>query len=233
MTATENNGNRQVIKEFATSVSTQAQVANRIWLSLMTVALVALLPREAATVGKVALPFGFGQVDASTFSVIVFAMLVVLTIAFSSAYAQQFRAQMLAHSFLDSISKTRADFVEADPRELFDMLRLPTFNRVAPLAQLARGPFQFFRDNARCPAWLRTITTIYYVLLKLTAMFVYFGLPAYALFDAYEKALPVGSWLWLLRFAVVLAMITLLQVFLGDLLSLKKVLPKIWGVEAT
>ncbi len=158
-------------------------------------------------------------------------MLVVLTIAFSSAYAQQFRAQLLAHSFLDTISKTRAGYIGADPREWFDMLRLPTFNRVAPLAQLARGPFQFFRDNARCPAWLRTITTVYYILLKFTAMLVYFGLPAYALFNAYGKALSVGSWLWLLRFAVVLAMITLLQVFLGDLLSLRRVVPRIWGVN--
>ncbi len=61
MTAAEADENRQVIKEFAKSVSTQAQVANRIWLSLMTVALVALLPREAATAGKVNLPFGLGD----------------------------------------------------------------------------------------------------------------------------------------------------------------------------
>jgi hypothetical protein len=214
MTAAEQDANRMVLKEFAAAVSTQAQVANRIWLGLMTVALVALLPRESTAPGSLELPFSLGKVDGETFSVIVFGMLVVLTIAFSSAYAQQSRAHRLAQSFLESADA--ASYGGAYPREWFDMLRLPTFNRVAPLPQWLGG------------AWPRIVRACYYFLLRLTAMAVYFGLPAYALFHGHQKTLFVGSLGWLITVGTVLAMLTLVQVCLSDIAHTSRVLRIIW-----
>ena len=193
MTDTESETYQKILKEFAAGVSTQAQVTNRFWLGLVTVALVALLPRESAPAGQVTLPFNLGKADAPTFSVMVFLFLVVLTIAFSSAYAQQFRAQALTQSFIASIPAKHTDQGGAHLREWFDMFRVPTFNRVAPLPQLARGSFQFYKNAKECPSWLRFLTTGYYLLLKLTAMAVYFALPGYALFGAYRK-ISIGGY---------------------------------------
>ena len=220
MSAAEHDTNRTVIKEFAAAVSTQAQVANRIWLGLMTVALVALLPRESAAPGKLDLPFSLGKVDGVTFSVIVSSMLVVLTIAFSSAYAQQSRAHKRAQSFLDSISINATAYGGVYPREWFDMLRLPTFNRVAPLPQSLRH------------SWPGFVRIFYYLLLRLTAMVVFFGLPAYALFREREKTIQRGFLCWIITLGAGLAILTLAQVFVGDIMHTKKVLPVISSGDA-
>jgi hypothetical protein len=231
MTETEGEPSQKTLKEFADAVSTQAQVTNRIWLGLMTVALVALLPRESTTAGQVKLPFNLGQADAATFSVMIFLFLVVLTIAFSSAYAQQFRAQRLAQLFINAIPKKHTDHGGAHSREWFDMFRIPTFNRGAPLPQLARGHFQFYKNAKECPNWLRFLTTGYYLLLKLTAMAVYFALPGYALFGAYHKLDTVGWLRWAFFVAGILAFLTLVEVALADIISLWRVLPIIWWGE--
>jgi hypothetical protein len=224
----ERQSYQKILNEFATAVSTQAQVTNRIWLGLVTVALLALLPRESTAADQVTLPFNLGKANAHTFSVIVFLLLVVLTIAFSSAYAQQFRAQRLTHSFIKSIPLGNTDHGGAHSREWFDMIRVPTFNRVAPLAQLTQGPFQFYKKAKDCPDWLRFLSTAYYLMLKLPAMFVYFGLPGFALLGAYRKLEIAGSLSWVFLFAGVFAFITLIEVALTDIVSLRDVLPIIW-----
>jgi hypothetical protein len=217
MITAENDANRTAVKEFATAVSTQAQVANRIWLGLMTVALIALLPRESASPGKLDLPFSLGKVDGETFSVIVSSMLVVLTIAFSSAYAQQSRAHRSAQSFLDSISGDAKQYGGVYPRGWFDMLRLPTLNRVAPLPQSLGN------------IWPKFVRICYYLLLRLAAMAVFFGLPAYALFREREKTLPVGALWWIITVAAALAGFTLLQVLVSDLIHTITVVGVIWS----
>jgi hypothetical protein len=209
--------NLKILKEFAAAVSTQAQVTNRIWLGLMTVAVVALLPANA---GTAKLPLILGEVDAQTFSWIVYSMLVVLTIAFSSAYAEQFRAQSLAHKFLNSISKENVIYGETRFRRWFDLLRLPTFNRVAPLTQ--------FLPN-RSTWVVGTIRVAYYLVLKVIATGLYFGLPGYALYHAYTRILPVVSHRWILATVTTFAALTLGQGILGDVVSLRDVVPKIWN----
>ncbi len=225
----------QTIKELAAAVSLQAQVSNRVWLGLLTVAVITLLPRvpKAGPPNELDLPFGLGQVDASWFYVILFLMLVVLTIAFSAAHAQQVRAQKLAQSFVDSMAGRSPEVAGMHPRELFDMLRLPSVNRVAPLAQSIRGPYQFYHNAMNCPAWLRKASTIYYVLLKLVSMAVYFGLPAFALWQAYTKTQAVGlRWLvapWIILATAIVAAATLLQVVVEDLRYSMEILPLIFG----
>jgi hypothetical protein len=132
----------QQVKDLAEAVSTQAQVSNRTWLGLITVAVIALLPRipEPKTPSELSLPFGFGNVDATFYYLILFGVLVVLTVAFVAAHAQQVRAGKLAQDFVSSIALDDFAFAGMQPRELYDMLRTPSLNRVAPLAQLLRGP---------------------------------------------------------------------------------------------
>jgi hypothetical protein len=207
----------ETIKELATAVSVQASASNRTWLALLTVAAATLLPR-ASTAGPsngLELPFALGQVDPTWFYIVLFLMLVVLTIAFSAAHAQQVRAEKLAHGIIVSM---RAEIMGMDPRELYDMLRLPSLNRVAALAQSIRGKYQFFRNSAQCPHWLRILSTIYYGFLKLSSMIVYYGLPALALWEAYGRTLEAGMPPWPATIGGGIAGVTLFQVLTQDLL---------------
>jgi hypothetical protein len=231
MPANRSASTRKIIKELASAVSMQAQITNRTWLSLVTVAVISLLPTPSTPQGvaEVTLPFSFGKVEAETFHLILFPLLTVLSIAFSAAYSQQVRAQKLAQSFLNSINNRPVGFGGVYPRELFDMLRLPTLNRIAPLAQSLRGPYQFHKTASNCPRWLRVTTTVYYILLKLTSMLVYFGLPAFALLHVYQKIQAVQSVRWLAIFAGIFAALALLQVCVVEVLYSAKVVPEIWS----
>src|SRR5579872_176477 len=92
-------------KELASAVSTQAQVANRMWLALITVSLFAVLPHVPTKDGYLFLPFGLGEVNAIWFHTVVYSILLILAIAFSSAHAQQMRAQSLAINSLPESSQ--------------------------------------------------------------------------------------------------------------------------------
>ncbi|HXP81175.1 MAG TPA: hypothetical protein VN976_14815 [Verrucomicrobiae bacterium] len=220
----------QQIKDLAAAVSTQAQVSNRIWLGLVTVAVISLLP-QAPNTSSVPLPFGLSSVPAAWFYLVLFGLLIVLTIAFASADTQQVRARKLAFRFIDSIPN-HAEFAGMHPQELFDMFRLPCFNRVAPLAQSIRGKFEFYSGKASCPTYRVVASAFYYALLKLISMAVYFGVPAFALLRTYEKIQNVSfTSKIMVRGSGVVAAVTLFQVFLSDLLYSIKVLRKISSKE--
>jgi ABC-type multidrug transport system fused ATPase/permease subunit len=232
----EQADDRALVKELAAAVSTQAQVANRTWIALVTVAVIAVLPRASSGVAsqQVTLPLGLGVVDAAWFDPFAFVLLVILTIAFSAAHAQQVRAQKLAQNVVDSLAaKNATNATLIHPRELFDMFRLPSVNRVAPLAQSLRGRYQFYATGNRCPAWLRVVSTAYYAFLKSAAMLVYFGVPTWALWTVHSRLALTGSLRWVAMLAGFLAGATLLQLLLTDTRYSLKVLQVIWRGTAT
>jgi len=118
--------------------------------------------------------------------------------------------------------KDAHDYVH--PRELFDMCRLPSLNRVAPLAQSLRGRYQFFAGKKDCPMWLRIASAGYYALLKVASLTVFFGLPSWALWSAFRSLSPEGYVRYPLDIGGALAAATLLHVFLSDALYSMKVL---------
>jgi hypothetical protein len=144
-----------------------------------------------------------------------FSLLVVLIMAFASAHAQQVRAQRLAQRALDELGESRV-LAGLHPRDLFDALRVPSVNRVAPLAQLLRGRDAFFGNVVKVPPWRNRISQVYYLFLKALSWIVYFGFPTVALwmtFGRIEATGWLGSMLFLAGF---LATIPLVQVFLVD-----------------
>jgi hypothetical protein len=219
---------RKLVQELAAAVSTQAEVVNRSWLALMTVALFGVLPRIPGHDGNVSLPLNLGEVDPGWFHSVVFAILVVLTIAFAAAQAQQVRALKQAHAVIDSMVTGSKLPDDVHPRELFDMCRLPSLNRVAPLAQLLRGRYQFFVNSRDCPAWLRAASVGYYALLKLASLVVYFGLPSWALWAAYRNIPPAGRIGCFLAVGGALAAVTLLHVLVSDVWYAANILRYLW-----
>ncbi|MFH1726452.1 MAG: hypothetical protein ABII00_17720 [Elusimicrobiota bacterium] len=213
----------QHIKDLASAVSTQARVANRLWLTLMTVVVFTLLQLTGAgqqTQG-IALPLGLGSVSPETLYPVLFSLLIILSVAFASAHAQQVRARKLAEGYIGSLSEVAE---KPHPREFFDMLCQPSVIRVAPLAQSLRGKYQFFATAAACPDWLWWTSAAYYVLLKASAILIYFLVPGWAL-------ILVGIRLWktdavplILLVVAPIAFIPLLQVILNEVASAWKTL---------
>lgn len=220
------------VKELATAVSTQAQVANRAWLALTTVALVAVIPHVRKENADLALPFGLGEVNSIVFGTVAFSILVVLAIAFAAAHAQQIRAQKLAQRELDSLSKDDPSGKGLHPREMFDMWCLPSLNRVAPLAQLLRGKYQFFPDSSNCPVWLRRVTVAYYVLLKVASIVVYYGLPGWALWQAHGSLKYSGEVGLIFALGAVIAGVALVQIVLSDVAYSWRVIRHLWRGSA-
>ena len=223
------------VKELASAVSTQAQVANRAWLALTTVALVATIPHVPKENGNLALPFGLGDVKPAVFDTVALSILVVLSIAFAAAHAQQIRAQKLAQRELDSLPNEAPSGGGLHPREMFDMWCLPSLNRVAPLAQLLNGRYQFFPESPNCPAWRRRVTVAYYVLLKVASIVVYYGLPGWALWQARGSIRYSGGVGLILVLGSFIAGVALVQVFLSDVEYSSRVIRHLWSgpVERT
>ena len=210
-----------VVKELAAAVSIQAQVANRFWIALMTVALFALLPKAGPSeTSTINLPLGIGAVESASLNPVLFAMLAIMIVAFAGAHAQQVRAQKLAQDHIDTLAKSNMGL---DPRELFDMLRQPSVTRVAPLAQSIRGPFQFSRTARDCPAVLWWASVCWYVLLKLASIAVYFMLPGWALWTVGARLHDVHALSTALWFPAIIAGVALAQVTFTDLAYLVRV----------
>ena len=210
--------NTESVKQIADAVSTQVRTVNRTWFVTIGVALLVLFPplNAGTTSGVVALPFQLGSVDGFYFYPTVFALFSVLIVAFATAHAQTARAQKLALLALRKIQSSALLGIHA--QDLFDMFRYASVNRVAPLAQLLRGKYQFQEMAASCPTWLRLITALYYFLLKLVAALVYWLLPAYAYWLAFKKAEESGlisNWIIISAGAIVTS--SLLIVAFSDL----------------
>jgi len=215
----------QIVKELAVAVSTQAQVANRYWLTLMTVALFALLPRIAGPeAGTITLPFGLGAVESASLNPILFGLLIVLAVAFAAAHAQQVRAQKLAQRYIDDLQPAPG---QLHPRELFDMLRQPSVIRVAPLAQSLRGRFQFYATANECPAHLWWISVVYYGLLKVASIAVYFLLPWWAIVSVAASLHNTTSRAAVIVVPALAASVVLLQVMVADLVYTWQVLKRL------
>lgn len=173
---------------------------------MMTVALFAVLPRMAESTNSVTLPFGLGSVPAPSFYLVVFPLMVILTIAFSSAHAQQLTAQIDAQDMLSRLEHEYSGEVAA--RKWFDMWRKPSLNRVGPLPISLKYVFP-----KKMNPWLRKIAVrLYYAVFKTVALSIYFGFPLYALWHVYRSKLGLGVALNLYFVGASLASLTLVQI---------------------
>ncbi len=183
---------------------------------------------SAANDGTISLPWNIGDVSPAWFHTIAFFILAVLAIFFAAAHAQQIRAQILAQEVIELLINQGPSEV-VHPRELFDMLRTPSLSRVAPLAQLLRGKYQFYSSSGDCPTWLRLLSVGYYASLKLVSYIVFFLLPVWALWRAYIVAVFPGWWRVPFIASVLVAETSLLQVFVIDGRQMIKVFRRLWA----
>lgn len=202
-----------IVQTLAEAVSTQARIANKRWLGLMTVAVLALLPRKGQGAEKLFdLPW-FGKLDASTFYWLAFAMLIVLSIGLAAAHAHTFTSQELAQSTIDKLAAQGETVHGIHPRDLYDMLRVAGLTQVFPLARLLSG-------SSGSRAWRRMLSAGGYAILKTMSLLLYFGLPAIALWQVYHRVELTGWPLYSLRFGGIVAAFVLAQILVFDLRSM-------------
>jgi len=177
------NSSTDDLKSLIEAVSTQTRVSNRAWFALIAFALIIVLP--GVEEDRVALPFGLPEVKAVQFYAFALPFLTVLMVSFCQSYAQEVRGSRLAHQLIDRNSFCAGIL---HPRDVLDLLRVPSVNRVAPLAQVLSGQLYSLETTASGNAKLRRrLAGSYYLLLKLFATFVYIGLPVVALLSAVLK----------------------------------------------
>jgi hypothetical protein len=193
-------------KTLADAVSTQAQVANKAWFAMMTVALFAILPREVILSNTVKLPFGLDSVPVSSFYLVVYPLLVILVIAFSSAHAQQITAQNDAQDILNLLAREHGN--EIPPRTWFDMWRKPSLNRVGPLPMSLKHVFPKRMNHTL----RKVVMKLYYAVLKIVALAIYLVFPFYALWHVYSSKLGLGATLNVYLVGALLATVTLFQI---------------------
>lgn len=218
------------IKVLAAAVSMQTQASNRAWLGLLSVAVLTLLPRVPNTGQpcEPVLPLGLGPVDRAWYHPTVFMILVVLTIAVSVAQAQLVRALKLSQLFLKSLAGQPPTVLGMHPRELFDMMRLPSLNRVAPLAQFVLGDHQFHATASSRSGFVKFLSEVAYSALRLVSMTVYYTLPTAALWRAFS-GVQAERYVWsLFLVGGVIAISALVVVFFSDLQYSVEVMRIIW-----
>jgi hypothetical protein len=213
-TLSDEKGQRDLVKNLADAVSMQADVTNRTWLALISVAVVALIPHMK----DVTLPFSLGDVPQPWFHGVIFYFLVVLAIAFASAHSQQVRAQKLAQLVIDTLGPNLGSGCAIHPRDFFDIQRKASLIHIASLAQSLRGKYQFYTTATGLPIWQKKITVFLYGVWKTIGFIIYFVFPIVALWKAHQDFSASGLLYVGNIFFTGVAIFALGQVLLLDLL---------------
>jgi hypothetical protein len=209
--------------------STFNKVYIKFWTTLAIFSIIIIIPTLTEQ-GKITLPFDIGEFNKEDFYPLGFIIISLLIICFGAAFSQSFRTSKLLYIALEDLKK---DFIfngKIYLQDIVDSLIYPSLSRVAPLAQLSQGKYQFYPQSADIPRYRKVISMIYYIILKTIVITVMHFLPAWALILAFIRGIyykisnhilniPVFAY-WILG---ITALIILLQLFLEDLYFMRKV----------
>ena len=223
-----------LIDTISGATSIQAKITNKLWLSVMVVTIMILLStisgENNSTMAK--LPLNLGEVSVDVFYPIVFMILSVLMIGLAATHAQQIRADKIAHYIIENLSShSETDLSKVNStgnilhlKDLFDILRYPSFTRVAPLPALLTNFYHTQQiigkksSNSIFECIQRLARSIIYIILKFVALVVLFILPIFTLVLSFNRVKEyVEGWLFyvLLIFGIV-AFLTLLAIAIVD-----------------
>jgi hypothetical protein len=200
--------NSEIVLDLADAFSKRSKSSNQMWLALVVAATLVIFPNEdPGRNGVITLPFSLGSVDRTTYAFVGFMILTILIIAYCQAHAGAQNANRLAHALIDKLESPRM------ARTFYDIFVVSNFSRAAPLAALLPSQLRL-----RVPG---VITAAYYVLLKMLALAVLFGIPSVALLTAYRRLVDTASNASWLRFFSIFALsvtcIAILQVVCVEL----------------
>jgi hypothetical protein len=220
--------------------STQTKVATRFWTILALVSLLAVMPNhitnERTGETKVKMPFSIGEVERSDFYPFATLFISILIIGFGSANFQAVRSRRLIQRAIEALNGDLAFPGNIHLQDIFDAIASPSINRIAPLAQILQGKFQFYPESKNCPKTRTLLSTIYYFLLKAVTILVMYIFPAYALINSFVlgelfdwNARPWKIHIIFFWFISLMALLILFQLFISDIFFIKRALKRIAG----
>lgn len=228
----------EFIMQLSQGCATQARVANRFWLALAFVSLLAVMPRPVETKvpgnHELDLPFGIGKVESTDFYPLATALMCILVVGFGSAHIQSIRSIKLIQRAIEALQGElilpgNIYFLDA-----FDNIVTPSINRVAPIAQVLQGDFQFYPKSYECPKWKILLSAAYYILLKILTTLVLLLFPVFSLVSSFNQgglvhwdARPWNIHVFFFWFATAVALLILFQLLIMDSLFMMRALKRI------
>lgn len=174
-----------IIKELADAISKAAGVQNRYWIALILTSIFAVVS-QLPSKNNARVLFPGLMVDSSWFIFFAIPILSVLLIAFCAAQAHLVRTHSLADRILCTRRKQKNNsgtmVSGEDERDLLHSLLVPSLSHVSALAQVIRGPNQFFVDKKSCFEPLKWCSFIIYFFLKIIVIVVWLIFPAYVFY---------------------------------------------------
>lgn len=224
-----------LIEKLCAGYSTQSKTANQFWLVLIISSIIALtgypVPQIGTTDKFIKLPFTLGDVNSIDFYSISVVLISVLLIAFDSAMIQAIRTRMLIQKCIENLDDKFIDKVHI--QDYIDSTLMPTYNRVAPISQFILGKKQFLEDVTKQNRLIKAIGIVLYVLLKTTTFILMYFIPLLAIRKCWLfliNAKDYGQFQipnFILISIIMLALISTLILFVGDLKYLCRVIKRI------
>ena len=177
-----------LIKELRDGYSNQTKASNKYWSLLILVSIISILNHDNKK-DLIELPFGLGEVKQIDFHLTILLMICTISIAFASAWIQQLRTRKLIQKVTDNLSDEKKFIHKIHIHDFFDSTSSQTFNRVAPIAQILQGKYQFY-DDKKSNNKGRLLGVVVYVFLKIVALIIVFLIPILAL---YKSAINFSS----------------------------------------
>jgi len=224
---------KDIILKISDGYSTQSKIANQFWLILVIYCIITLLATGSqANKNLIELPFSLGKVKTFDFYQLNIILISILSISFTSAMIQVIRTRKLIQKMIDGLTDKNI-ISNIHIQDYLDSTFSPTYNRVAPISQYLLGKNQFFNEGTP-NKFIKNISSIFYVLLKLTTFVVLYFLPFFSLYRCWSFILKnqhsdseILIYTWVLIFVTLMAFISIVILFVGDLKYLRIVLKRL------
>ncbi|MGA2614198.1 MAG: hypothetical protein ABSG38_12215 [Spirochaetia bacterium] len=174
-----------VLKRLFDGFSTQNRTAAATWIALAIVSAVAII--TPLSDDSIILPLISAKVQVPDLFPAASIVISLLIVAYGSSNSQATRTRKLIQKHIDESKEKVDQLTSIYLQDVFDAVATPSINRVAPIAQILQGKYQFFPDADDRPQWMRIVTAVYFILLRSLGILAIEGIPLFALVDCFLK----------------------------------------------
>ncbi len=172
------------LKQLAEGFSSHNKSASIYWLAIGVVSTLVIMPTTPN--GQVDLPFVQANVAITDFYPFAFILLSLLIIVYGSIKSHSIRVRKLIQRYIvlyNERQETNNPYRERlYLQDLFDSITSPGIAKVAPLAQIIQGKYQFYPEAHKRPLILSILGGIYFCVLRIIGILIIEIFPGYALF---------------------------------------------------
>ena len=141
-------------------------------------------------VEKIEIPIIGVKVPENIFYPFTLGLISVLLIAYGSANCQWNRTRILIQNIIKFKIQKKQNYIVPKVlhiHDYFDSMLVPIINRVAPIAQILRGKYQFKLESKDCPCVLICFSMLVYLIYKLITYCIIYIFPFIALVYSWQN----------------------------------------------